>query len=158
RTIAAILEQQCPDAIHTYIISMAMEPAHVLEVLLFAREAGLFQPEAGVSRLDIVPLFETLDALQRSTAVLERLFAQPVYRQHLRRRGHVQEVMIGYSDSSKESGFLQSVWALDRAQRAIAASARAAGVWVQFFHGRGGSVGRGGGPANRAILAQPRGT
>jgi phosphoenolpyruvate carboxylase len=158
RMISAILEQQCPDAIRTYIISMAMEPAHVLEVLLLAREAGLFRPEQGISRLDIVPLFETLDALQRATSILDTLLQTPAYREHLRLRGDVQEVMIGYSDSSKESGFLQSAWALDRAQRALSEKARAASVWIQFFHGRGGSVGRGGGPANRAILAQPPGT
>ncbi len=158
RTIAAILEGQCPEAIETYIISMAMEPAHVLEVLLFAREARLFRAHDGVSRLDVVPLFETLDALRGSTAIMERLFALPLYRNHLRLRGDVQEVMIGYSDSSKESGFLQSVQALDHAQRELTACAARAGLALRFFHGRGGSVGRGGGPANRAIQAQPAGT
>src|SRR5262249_44827151 len=110
RTLAAVLERQCPDAVRSYIISMATEPAHPLEVLLLAREAGLFRPTQGTSRLDIVPLFETLDALRGSVPILTRLFELPVYRRHLELRGMRQEVMIGYSDSNKESGFLQSVW------------------------------------------------
>ncbi len=158
RTLAATLEQQCPEAIRTYIVSMASEPAHVLEVLLLAREARLFDPESGISRLDVIPLFETLDALTHAPGILEQIYAVPAYRRHLALRGDAQEVMIGYSDSSKESGLLQSVWALDRAQRELHAQAGRSGVRVQFFHGRGGAVGRGGGPANRAILAQPRGT
>jgi phosphoenolpyruvate carboxylase len=158
RTIAAILERQSPEAIRAYIISMATEPAHLLEVLLLAREAGLFRPAEGVSRLDIVPLFETLDALRQAPAILERLLGLEVYREQLRLRGLRQEVMIGYSDSNKESGFLQSAWALYRAQIDLTEAARRAGVTVQFFHGRGGAIGRGGGPANRAILAQPPGT
>ncbi|MBY0231759.1 MAG: phosphoenolpyruvate carboxylase, partial [Gemmataceae bacterium] len=156
RTVAALLERQCPGAIRSYIISMAMEPAHLLEVLLLAREARLYSPEA--SLLDIVPLFETLDALRAAVPILKALFALPAYRRQLELRGMRQEVMIGYSDSNKESGFLQSVWALYRAQEELAALGREAGVAIQFFHGRGGAVGRGGGPANRAILAQPAGT
>jgi phosphoenolpyruvate carboxylase len=158
RTMAAILEQQSPDALGTYIISSATEPAHVLEVLLLAREAGLFRPADGVSSIDVVPLFEALEPLQTAGPILDRLFRLPVYRRQLELRGHLQEVMIGYSDSNKESGFLQSAWALYRAQEDMTALGRAAGVTVQFFHGRGGAVGRGGGPANRAILAQPPGT
>ena len=158
RAIAAVLEQQCPEAIETYIISGATESAHLLEVLLFAREARLFRPADGVSRLNIVPLFEALDSLRGTAAILQRLVTLPVYRRHLQLRGDLQEVMIGYSDSNKESGFLQSAWALYRAQAAAADLSRRSGVAVQIFHGRGGAVGRGGGPANRAILAQPRGT
>ncbi|MFO0878414.1 MAG: phosphoenolpyruvate carboxylase [Gemmataceae bacterium] len=158
RTIASILDRQCPEAIRNYIISMATEPAHLLEVLLFAREAGLFRPGEGVSRLNIVPLFETLDALEQATVILERLQSLPIYRRHLELRGQRQEVMIGYSDSNKESGFLLSVWALYRAQIELAEAGRQSGVEVTFFHGRGGAIGRGGGPANRVILAQPHGT
>ncbi|GIV96065.1 MAG: phosphoenolpyruvate carboxylase [Herpetosiphonaceae bacterium] len=158
RTVAALLEQQCPEAIETYIISMATEPAHILEVLLFAREARLFRPLEGVSKLNIVPLFETLDSLQRAPEIISRLFNLPIYRQHLKLRGNIQEVMIGYSDSNKESGFLQSVWALYRAECALSDVVSQAGIDIQIFHGRGGAIGRGGGPANRAILAQPRGT
>ncbi len=158
RTIAAVLEQQCPEAIETYIISGATESAHILEVLLLAREARLFRPADGVSRLHIVPLFEAMLPLQNAATIVQRLLNLPVYRRHLQLRGDLQEVMIGYSDSNKESGFLQSAWALYRAQAAVADISRRTGVAVQIFHGRGGAVGRGGGPANRAILAQPRGT
>jgi phosphoenolpyruvate carboxylase len=158
RTIAAILERQCPDAIRTYIISMATEPAHLLEVLLLAREAGLYDPRAGRSRLDIVPLFETLDALRSATGILGKLLEMPAYRRQLELRGNAQEVMLGYSDSNKESGFLQSTWSLYRAQIELSELALRAGVGVTFFHGRGGAIGRGGGPANRVILAQPHGT
>jgi len=158
RTIAAVLEQQCPEAIETYIISGATESAHLLEVLLLAREARLFRPADGVSRLHIVPLFENLESLRGAASILQRLVSLPVYRHHLQLRGDLQEIMIGYSDSNKESGFVQSAWALYRAQATAADISRRTGVAVQIFHGRGGAVGRGGGPANRAILAQPRGT
>ncbi len=158
RTMAAVLEQQSPEALGTYIISSTTTPAHLLEVLLLAREAGLYRPAEGVSRIDIVPLFEALEPLQTAKAILARLFALPAYRRQLELRGRMQEVMIGYSDSNKESGFLQSAWALYRAQEDITELGRAEGIAVRFFHGRGGAVGRGGGPANHAILAQPRGT
>ncbi len=158
RTAAAILEQQCPEALSTYIISSTTEPAHLLEVLVLAREARLFRPAEGISRLDIVPLFEALQPLVDASPIMTRLFELPVYRRHLELRGNVQEIMIGYSDSNKESGFLQSAWALYRAQCDLSELGRRTGLTIQFFHGRGGAVGRGGGPANRAILAQPRGT
>ncbi len=158
RAIAAVLEQQCPEAIETYIISGAGEPAHMLEVLLFAREARLFRPAEGVSLLNIVPLFETLEPLRGGAVIIQRLLTLDIYRRHLQLRGNLQEVMIGYSDSNKESGALQSPWALYRAQRDLGETARRTGVAIQIFHGRGGAVGRGGGPANRAILSQPRGT
>ena len=158
RTMSAILEQQCPEALGTYIISSTTEPAHLLEVLLFAREAQLFSPSEGVSRLDIVPLFEALEPLRTAKPIMAKLFALPIYRKQLEQRNLVQEVMIGYSDSNKESGFLQSAWALYRAQIELADLGRATGVTIQVFHGRGGAIGRGGGPANHAILAQPQGT
>jgi len=158
RTLAALLERQCPEAVQTYIISLTTEPFHLLEVLLLAREAGLFRPAAGVSRLDIVPLFESLEALRSAVALLRRLLGMPVYRRHVALRGNRQEVMIGYSDSNKESGYLQSVWALYRVQIELTALGQAEGVAIAFFHGRGGAIGRGGGPANRGILAQPPGT
>jgi phosphoenolpyruvate carboxylase len=158
RTMAAVLEQRCPEAMGTYIISSTTDPAHLLEVLLLAREARLFQPAAGVSRIDIVPLFEALEPLRSGRSIMEKLFQLPVYRRQVELRGNLQEVMIGYSDSNKESGFLQSAWALYRAQVEISELGRKSGIAIQFFHGRGGAVGRGGGPANHAILAQPRGT
>ena len=158
RTVAAILERQCPEAIDKYIISSTTNPAHLLEVLLLAREARLFRPLEGVSLVDIVPLFEALEPLQTACPIMEKLLALPAYRRHLELRGDSQEVMIGYSDSSKESGSLQSAWALYRAQGELVETGRRAGITMQMFHGRGGAIGRGGGPANRAILAQPRGT
>jgi phosphoenolpyruvate carboxylase len=158
RAIAAILEQQCPDAIETYIISGCGDSANLLEVLILAREARLYRPEEGISRINIVPLFETLDALKTAVPIMQCLLHQPTYRKQLELRGDVQEVMIGYSDSNKESGFVQSAWALYRAQAALADMAARTGIRVAVFHGRGGAVGRGGGPANRAILAQPRGS
>jgi phosphoenolpyruvate carboxylase len=158
RTLAAVLEQQCPEAVETYIVSGTTEASHLLEVLLLAREARLFRPAEGISRLNIVPLFEALDPLRNAAVIIQRLLHQPIYRQHLRLRGDLQEVMIGYSDSNKESGFLQSAWALYRAQRDLGELSRRTKIAMQIFHGRGGAIGRGGGPANRAILAQPHGT
>ena len=105
-----------------------------------------------------MPLFEAAGPAADACTIMQRLLTLPVYRQHLSLRGDLQEVMIGYSDSNKETGFLQSAWALYQAQRALADTGRRTGVTVQLFHGRGGAIGRGGGPANRAILAQPHGT
>lgn len=158
RTIAAVLEQQCPEAIENYIISGASEPAHLLEVLLLAREARLFRPGEGISRLNIVPLLESVESLRAAVPIVQRLLYEPTYRQHLQLRGNIQEVMLGYSDSSKETGFLASAWSLYRAQRDLAELGRRSNVGMQMFHGRGGAIGRGGGPANHAILSQPRGT
>ena len=158
RMTAAILDQQNPDVLQKYIISSTTCPVHMLEVLLFAREARLFRPNDGISRIDIVPLFEALEPLRSGQAIMQRLFALPVYRRHLELRNNIQEVMIGYSDSNKESGFLQSSWALYRSQEQLVELGHREGITMQMFHGRGGAVGRGGGPSNRAILAQPRGT
>ena len=158
RTMEAILEQQAPEALQNYIISSTTEPAHLLEVLLLAREAGLFRPSEGISRIDILPLFEALEPLRDSARILDRLFQIPIYRRQIELRGNRQEVMLGYSDSSKESGALQSAWALDQTQRALVELGKHRGITIQMFHGRGGAIGRGGGPANKAILAQPPGT
>lgn len=158
RIASAILEQECPEALRTYIISSTTEPSHLLEVLLLAREARLFRPSEGVSQLDVVPLFEASAPLRDAVPIMTRLFSLPVYRKHLELRGNLQEVMIGYSDSSKESGILKSSWSLFQAQRNLVELGRREGIRMQMFHGRGGAVGRGGGPANRAILAQPRDT
>ena len=141
RTVAALLERQCPEAINTYIISSTTEPAHLLEVLLLAREARLFRPDRGGQPARHRP------AVRGAGAAPDRLAdhgaaprACPVYRRHLELRGEIQEVMIGYSDSNKESGFLQSAWALYRAQmRAGARPAGRPGIAMQMFHGRGGA-------------------
>jgi phosphoenolpyruvate carboxylase len=158
RTMASILESRVPESLGTYIISSTTEASHLLEVLLLAREARLFSPRDGVSRIDIVPLFESLEPLKTARGIVNQLFSLPIYRRQIALRNQIQEVMIGYSDSNKESGFLQSAWALYRAQLELAELGRETGVTMQVFHGRGGAIGRGGGPANHAILAQPPGT
>ena len=135
-----------------FIISMTRGPADLLTVLLLARWAG------GASGMQIVPLFETLGDLDAAPRTLEALFALPVYRAHLASCAGEQMVMIGYSDSNKDGGYLAANWALYRAQEAIAWTCRERGVGLTLFHGRGGTVARGGGPAGRAIRAQPPGT
>ena len=135
-----------------YVISMAHDLSDVLEVAVLLKEVGLAR------QLDIVPLFETIDDLRRSPEVLGAMLADPVYGEIVRSRGNRQEVMVGYSDSNKDGGYLCSQWSLSSAQAALAAVARRAGVQLRFFHGRGGTVGRGGGPAYQAILALPPGT
>ncbi len=138
-----------PAAIDTYIISMTQRVSDVLGVLLLARDAGC------ADGLDVVPLLETVDDLERAPELLGSLLSDARYREHVRRRGDHQQVMIGYSDSNKDGGYLTASWQLQRAQRAIARVTDAHGVRLTLFHGRGGSIGRGGGPANAAIRAQP---
>ena len=135
-----------------FIISMTHSPADILGVLLMARWSGCDQG------LQVVPLFETLHDLQAAPRILNRLFSLPVYRDHLNSCGGEQIVMIGYSDSNKDGGYLAANWALYQAQEDIACICRKHGVALTLFHGRGGTVARGGGPANRAIRAQPPGT
>jgi phosphoenolpyruvate carboxylase len=144
----------------TYVISMSHTVSDLLEVLLLAKEAGLVDPVEKRSQLLVIPLFETVEDLQRAPAVMARLFQEPFYRELLRSESQVplQEVMLGYSDSNKDSGFLSSNWEIHRAQIALQGLANQNAVCLRIFHGRGGSVGRGGGPAYQAILAQPSGT
>jgi phosphoenolpyruvate carboxylase len=139
-----------PEGFGNYVVSMTEGVSDVLEVLLLAKQAG-------VHGVDVTPLFETETDLDAAPAVLDALLGLPVYRRHVVGRG-VQEVMIGYSDSNKDVGFLAANWALHEAQRGLAAVCRGHGVGLRLFHGRGTSIGRGGGPAGAAILAQPPGT
>ena len=139
-----------------YIISMTREPADVLEVFILARELGLYRPGMALP-FDVVPLFETLKDLQGAPEVIGQLLAIPLFLSHLKGRGGF-EVMIGYSDSNKDAGYLAANWALYQAQDQIAAVGRAAGVAIYFFHGRGTSTARGGGPAGRALASLPPGT
>jgi phosphoenolpyruvate carboxylase len=150
-----------PDAVVAYIVSMTHAVSDLLEPLLLAKECGLLRwREDGSldSELDFVPLFETIDDLQGCDALMKSVFASPVYRRQLDARAGFQEIMLGYSDSSKDGGFLAANWALHDTQSRLAAVCRDAGVALRFFHGRGGTVGRGGGRANRAIQSQPPGS
>jgi phosphoenolpyruvate carboxylase len=149
RTIRWAHEELGTRAIDSYVISHSRVPADVLEVLLLCRDAGVDRA------IDVVPLFESIEDLDNAPDVLEALFDVPAYDTHLRERGGRQQVMIGYSDSNKDGGYLAAAWHLHRAQRRLASVCAARNVLLTIFHGRGGSIGRGGGPANRAILAQP---
>ena len=160
-----------PDACNVYIISMTEGVSDLLEPLLLAKEFGLFDPrgtetagETGESRrtpvstLQIVPLFETIDDLRASASLMEQLFRIPAYARQLAAWDRRQQIMLGYSDSNKDGGFVTSSWELYRAQRALAELGEAHHVELTLFHGRGGALGRGGGPTNRAIMGQPPGT
>jgi len=141
-------------AIDTYCISMTEAPSHVLEVLFLADQAGVVSlPDH--SGLDVVPLLETESALDGARRIMGTLFENEAYAAALAARGGVQEVMLGYSDSNKENGFLGANWSLQRNQRRLAAIADEYGVTLRLFHGRGGSISRGGGPMNRALLSLP---
>jgi phosphoenolpyruvate carboxylase len=139
-----------------YVISFTRTAADVGHVLQLARAAV---PDADPGDwLDVVPLLESRDELANADRVLDELFAEPTYRSHLAKRGMRQEVMLGYSDSNKEAGYLSATWNLYRAQEGLVRAARRHDVELTLFHGRGGTIGRGGGPANRAVLAQAAGS
>ncbi|AOH35582.1 phosphoenolpyruvate carboxylase [Luteimonas sp. JM171] len=159
RTVKSARARYGEDAFGPYIVSMSRSAADALAVLALARIAGCTEGEGdGEVPLDVAPLFETVDDLDAAAGVMRSLFEDPVYRRHLRARGDRQVVMLGYSDSAKDSGLLASRWALQRAQVDLMRLATEAGVRVVFFHGRGGSISRGGGKTERAIIAAPRGT
>jgi phosphoenolpyruvate carboxylase len=144
--------------IESYIISMTESPADVLGTAVLAREAGLIDLRRGIARIGLVPLVETIDDLRGAGGLLESLFDHPGYRQILEIRGNSQEVVLGYSDSNKEGGITTSQWEIYKAQRSMRNVAERHGVHLRLFHGRGGTIGRGGGPTHAAILAQPFGT
>jgi phosphoenolpyruvate carboxylase len=158
RALAAALAHEHPGAIESYIISGAGGPGDLLEVLLLMKETGLARPGGGDAQLRIVPLFEEGDTLAGAASTMRTLLEIPVYRAALAGVGDEQEIMVGYSDSNKDVGYVASGWAIYRAQIELAATLADHGVRWIFFHGRGGAVGRGGGPSNVAILAQPPGT
>ncbi len=161
REAAAAVRRVGRQAVPHYVISMAESVSDVLEVAVLLKQVGLVRHDAAgglVSDLDVVPLFETIDDLSRSATVLTAMLSHSEYRQLVDSRGGRQEVMIGYSDSNKDGGYLSSQWNLSAAQSALVVAAREAGVTLRLFHGRGGTVGRGGGPAHDAILAQPAGS
>ena len=160
-TMRQVQDESGAQAAQTYVISMCHGADDVLRVLLLAREASLVDlaAEAPWSHLDVVPLFETRADLVAAPDVLRQLFADPAYRRQLDARGRHQEVMLGYSDSGKDAGPLPAAWELVRAQRALAAVCAEHDVHLTMFHGRGGTVGRGGGsPVYRGLLSLPEGT
>lgn len=155
RTVADMRRCHGEAAVGPHVISMARGPDDALALLEIARSAELVDDDGGVP-LDVAPLFETVDDLENGPATMASLFRHPGYRDHLDRRGRRQMVMLGYSDSMKDSGIASARWALNRAQIELTALAREAGVALVLFHGRGGTVSRGGGKPRDAILAQPR--
>ncbi|MBL8207365.1 MAG: phosphoenolpyruvate carboxylase [Blastocatellia bacterium] len=157
RVARRALDEISQRGIRTYIVSMTREVSDLLAVLVLAKEAGLFVCD-GASRLAVAPLFETIEDLQRAPDVMRRLFENPVYSRVLASQSDLQEVMIGYSDSSKDGGILTSSWELFKAQESLWDVARVHNIELRLFHGRGGTIGRGGGPTHEAILAQPPGT
>jgi phosphoenolpyruvate carboxylase len=147
-------------AFGSYVISMTHEASHVLEVLLLARLTGLAGYENGVAQCNIriAPLFETIEDLAHIEPVMSKLLDNPTYAAMLNDVGNLQEIMLGYSDSCKDGGILASVWNLYEAQKRVTELTNEHGVRCRLFHGRGGTVGRGGGPTHDAILSQPEGT
>jgi len=157
--LARVVTIYGPESVGPYVISMTRGPADVLVVLLLARWAGLnLNPERQREGLAIAPLFETREDLANATETMATLFTHPAYRHHLEHLDRRQVIMIGYSDSNKDAGYLAAKWELFQAQERLADVCREHDVILTLFHGRGGTIARGGGPANRAILAQPPGT
>jgi phosphoenolpyruvate carboxylase len=160
RTIARMREEIDRDAFGALILSMTRSAADILGVYLLAKEGGLFADAAAVERctLPIVPLLETIPDLRRAAAILKELLAVPLVQRSLHVQGKIQEVMIGYSDSNKDGGYLTAHWELAKAQSSLTRLGSEHGVAIAFFHGRGGSVSRGGAPTGRAIAASPAGS
>ncbi len=147
RTLAGLQERYGEAAAHRFVLSMTREASQLKSLLKVAGEAG--------ARVDLVPLFETVDDLQGSPGIMEELWTDPEYRRHLESRSGIQEIMLGYSDSNKDGGYLAANWRLFQAQNELAGLAERQGIKVRFFHGKGGSIDRGGGASHRGLLAQP---
>lgn len=148
RSLGQIQKELGPEAASRFVLSMTRNAEDILRLLQLAKQAG-------VEQVDLVPLFETIEDLKNAAKTLSDLFADREYRAHLRRRGKVQEVMIGYSDSNKDGGYLPANWLLYQAQKEMSQIADSAGVKLRLFHGKGGSIDRGGGVSYRTLRAQP---
>jgi len=161
RELFQVLREQMDDLgdgiVESYIISMTQGVDDILAPAVLARDVGLIDLSADVARLGFVPLFETIDDLRAIGPVLRELLALPAYRKLVSLRGDLQEVMVGYSDSNKDGGITTSQWEIHKALRTVSEVADETGVEIRVFHGRGGTVGRGGGPTHSAILSQPAG-
>ena len=155
-----MMEKLDREAFGNCILSMTQTVADILGLYVLAKYAGLFSDKAGIEKctLPIVPLFETIDDLQRGSEMMEEFLSIPVVRRSVEQVGGVQEVMVGYSDSNKDGGFFTANWELTKAQAELTAIGEKSGIPISFFHGRGGSVSRGGAPLGRAIAAQPAGS
>ena len=157
RTLRSIMDRDGDEVIDAYIVSMTRGVDDILAPVLLAREVGLVDLGQDVARLDFVPLFETIEDLESIGPTLRTLFRNTSYRHLLTLRGDEQEVMVGYSDSNKDGGITTSQWEIHKALRVIQEVAEEAGVRIRVFHGRGGTIGRGGGPTHASILSQPPG-
>ena len=162
RRIRRAKEEHSETPVETFILSMARHASDVLSVQLLARRAGLLEVDEGgrctANYLRVTPLFETVDDLRRAPEVLGHLLDDPFYRSSLEKSDDLQEIMLGYSDSGKDAGYITSNWTLYQVQGELCSVARKYGVSLRLFHGRGGSAGRGGGPSYQAIMAQPPNT
>jgi phosphoenolpyruvate carboxylase len=158
QTAAQMQQRYGAQCIPNYVISKCDGVSDVLEVVLLLREVGLYRAADATLQCNVIPLFETIADLRNAADAMDALLSIPVYTRLLASRGNAQEVMLGYSDSNKDGGYLTSRWELFKAQVALVETFRRHGVRMRLFHGRGGSVGRGGGPTYEAILAQPGGT
>ena len=160
-TMVKLRKQISEEAFGHYIISMTHEASHVLEVLALAKLSGMIKKDKDkgwISTIKVSPLFETIDDLSRINDILESLLNNPLYAEILTNSNNRQEIMLGYSDSCKDGGILSSSWSLYKAQKEIIQIANKYSIECRMFHGRGGTVGRGGGPTHNAIVAQPAGT